>query len=48
VPSHDELPLPNYDHMTLGSLRGRLVRLSLEDLLACGRTRRRTPTGWPS
>ena len=34
VPSQDELPLPNYDHMTLGSLRGRLVRLSLEDLLA--------------
>ena len=25
--SHDDLPLPEFDHMTLGSLRGRLRRL---------------------
>jgi hypothetical protein len=34
VPSHDELPLPDYDHMTLGSLRGRLRSLSVEELVA--------------
>jgi hypothetical protein len=34
VPSHDELPLPDYDHMTLGSLRSRLTKLSMDDLLA--------------
>jgi hypothetical protein len=34
VPSHDELPLPDYDHMTLGSLRGRLRSLTLEQLVA--------------
>ncbi len=28
----DELPLPDYDHMTLGSLRGRLRSLSLTQL----------------
>ncbi|MCW2587170.1 MAG: hypothetical protein JWN55_2686 [Frankiales bacterium] len=33
VTSHDELPLPDYDHMTLGSLRGRLRSLSLEQLV---------------
>ncbi len=30
---HDELPLPDYDHMTLGSLRGRLRTLSVEQLV---------------
>ena len=30
---HDSLPLPDYDHMTLGSLRGRLRSLSLEQLV---------------
>ena len=34
VPAHDELPLPDYDHMTLGSLRGRLRSLSVEQLVA--------------
>lgn len=29
----DELPLPNYDHMTLGSLRGRLRSLDLVSLV---------------
>lgn len=29
----DELPLPDYDHMTLGSLRGRLRSLTLEQLV---------------
>jgi hypothetical protein len=33
TPSHDELPLPDYDHMTLGSLRGRLRSLTLEQLV---------------
>ena len=33
-PAHDELPLPDYDHMTLGSLRGRLRSLTAEDLVA--------------
>jgi hypothetical protein len=36
VGSHDELPLPDYDHMTLGSLRGSS---------SCATTRRPTPTG---
>lgn len=30
---HDELPLPDYDHMTLGSLRGRLRSLSVDQLV---------------
>ncbi|HEU0102618.1 MAG TPA: hypothetical protein VFR07_09895 [Mycobacteriales bacterium] len=30
---HDELPLPDYDHMTLGSLRGRLRALSVDQLV---------------
>ena len=30
---HDELPLPDYDHMTLGSLRGRMRALSLQQLV---------------
>lgn len=30
---HDELPLPDYDHMTLGSLRGRLRALSVAQLV---------------
>ena len=29
---HDELPLPDYDHMTLGSLRGRMRALSVDQL----------------
>lgn len=33
-PSHDELPLPDYDHMTLGSLRGRLRSLTVDELVA--------------
>lgn len=33
VTSHADLPLPDYDHMTLGSLRGRLRSLSLADLV---------------
>ncbi len=33
VTSHDELPLDDYDHMTLGALRGRLRALSVEDLV---------------
>jgi hypothetical protein len=33
VAAHDDLPLPDYDHMTLGSLRGRLRSLSVEDLV---------------
>ena len=32
--SHDELPLPDYDHMTLGSLRGRLRSLTVDQLIA--------------
>ena len=32
VVDHDELPLPDYDHMTLGSLRGRLRALSVDQL----------------
>ncbi|MCW2605754.1 MAG: uncharacterized protein JWO60_447 [Frankiales bacterium] len=32
VLAHDDLPLADYDHMTLGSLRGRLRSLSLEQL----------------
>jgi hypothetical protein len=31
--AHDELPLPDYDHMTLGSLRGRLRSLTVEQLV---------------
>lgn len=34
VPEHDELPLQDYDHMTLGSLRGRLRSLSVDELVA--------------
>lgn len=30
---HEELPLPDFDHLTLGSLRGRLRRLSLAELV---------------
>jgi hypothetical protein len=33
VPSHDELPLPDYDHMTLGSLRGRMRSLDVPQLV---------------
>lgn len=31
---HDELPLPDYDHLTLGSLRGRMRSLDLPQLVA--------------
>ena len=34
MPEHDELPLPDYDHMTLGSLRGRLRSLDVDQLVA--------------
>lgn len=30
---HDQLPLPDYDHLTLGSLRGRMRSLDLPQLL---------------
>jgi hypothetical protein len=33
VLDHDDLPLPDYDHMTLGSLRGRLRSLTVEQLV---------------
>jgi len=33
VLDHDELPLADYDHMTLGSLRGRLRSLDVEQLV---------------
>ncbi|MGZ6744140.1 MAG: hypothetical protein ACXVEC_15315 [Nocardioides sp.] len=33
VTAHDDLPLPDYDHMTLGSLRGRLRSLTVEQLV---------------
>ena len=31
---HDELPLPDYDHLTLGALRGRMRSLDLPQLVA--------------
>jgi hypothetical protein len=34
APSADELPLPDYDHMTLGALRGRLRSLDVPQLVA--------------
>lgn len=33
VTSHDDLPLADYDHMTLGSLRGRLRSLTVDELV---------------
>jgi len=33
APEKDDLALPDFDHMTLGSLRSRLGKLSLEELL---------------
>ena len=33
VLAHDELPLPDYDHLTLGSLRGRMRSLDLPQLI---------------
>ncbi len=33
APSADALPLPDYDHLTLGSLRGRMRSLDLEQLV---------------
>jgi hypothetical protein len=33
VASRDELPLPDYDHMTLGSLRGKLRTLTMDQLV---------------
>lgn len=32
TPAHDELPLPSYDQLTLGSIRARLRNLSIADL----------------
>lgn len=34
LPPARELPLPNFDHMTLGSLRAKMQRLSIDELLA--------------
>lgn len=34
VLDHDELPLPDYDHLTLGALRGRMRSLDLPQLVA--------------
>jgi hypothetical protein len=31
--AHDELPLPDYDHLTLPSLRARLARLDVVSLM---------------
>ena len=33
ITDHDELPLPDYDHMTLGALRGRLRSLDMQQLV---------------
>jgi hypothetical protein len=33
ITDHDELPLPDYDHMTLGTLRGRLRSLDMQQLV---------------
>ncbi len=33
VVSHDQLPLPDYDHLTLGSLRGRMRSLDVPQLV---------------
>lgn len=33
VPSKDELPVPNFDHLSLAQVRGRLRRLSVEELV---------------
>ena len=33
VLSHDDLPLPDYDHLTLGSLRGRMRSLDVPQLV---------------
>ncbi len=33
VLTHDQLPLPDYDHLTLGSLRGRMRSLDLPQLI---------------
>jgi hypothetical protein len=33
ITDHSELPLPDYDHMTLGSLRGRLRSLDMQQLV---------------
>lgn len=34
VLEHDELPLPDYDHLTLGALRGRMRSLDLPQLIS--------------
>jgi hypothetical protein len=34
APAAEDLPLPDYDHMTLGSLRGRLRSLDVDQLVA--------------
>jgi hypothetical protein len=33
ITDHDDLPLPDYDHMTLGTLRGRLRSLDMQQLV---------------
>jgi hypothetical protein len=33
ITDHSELPLPDYDHMTLGALRGRLRSLDMQQLV---------------
>ena len=33
ITDHDDLPLPDYDHMTLGALRGRLRSLDMQQLV---------------
>jgi hypothetical protein len=33
VPSKDELPIPNFDHLSLAQVRGRLRQLSVEELV---------------
>jgi hypothetical protein len=45
VLEHDDLPLPDYDHMTLGSLRGRLRALTVEQLVQVRDYEKAPPTG---
>jgi len=33
IPAHDELPLPDYDHLPLGSLEGRIRSLDIAGLM---------------
>lgn len=34
VPHHDELPLPDYDHLPIGSLEGRIRSLDIAGLMS--------------